>query len=60
MMQVIGDMPALPKPTMTEFVFPTGIPVNHCKVGICLETQTNCVPVSGNDLRNNQRSQNNG
>ena len=53
MMQVIGDMPALPKPTMTEFVFPTGIPVNLCKVGICLPTQSNCV--SGNDLRHNQK-----
>ena len=53
MMQVIGDMPALPKPTMTEFVFPTGIPVN--KVGICLDTQSNCVVVSGNDLKHNRK-----
>ena len=54
MMQVIGDMPALPKPTMTEFVFPTGIPVNMCQVGICLPTQSNCVS-SGNDLRHNRK-----
>ena len=52
MMQVIGDMPPLPKPTMTEFVFPTGIPVN--KVGICLDEQSNCV-ISGNDLKSNQK-----
>ena len=44
MMQVIGDMPPLPRPTMTEFVFPAGIPVNKCQVGICLDTQSNCVP----------------
>ena len=55
MLQVIGDMPALPKPTMTEFVFPAGIPVNLCKTGICLPTQTNCVPASGNDLNHNRR-----
>ena len=54
MMQVIGDMPPIPKPTMTEFVFPTGIPAN-----VRLETQTNCVVVSGNDLKNNQRRQDN-
>ena len=55
MMQVIGDMPPLPKPTMTEFVFPTGIPVNICRTGICLDTQSNCVVVSGNDLRHNRK-----
>ena len=57
MMQVIGDMPPLPKPTITHFRVVLGDSLDVYANGVPMETQSNSHLFAnyGNDLRHNRK-----